>query len=93
MGRDGVYDPPDGQPQALLLEVKYSKDRGFIVSPGEWRTAERERGDYAFLIVLRGSDRPLGMELLPDPVALHEEGRLTRTEDGWVVAYRLGEAG
>ncbi len=69
--------------------MKNSRDRRLNLSANEWRTAERERGDYASLIVVRGTDRPIAMELLPDPVALLAEGRLTRSEDGWVVGYRV----
>lgn len=70
----------------LLLEVKSSKDRGFIVSAGE---AERHRDEYSFLVVLRGTDRLNAMELLPDPAALLEAGQLSRAEDGWVVTYAV----
>ena len=38
---------PGEPPRPLLLEVKNSRDRRLNVSANEWRTAERERGDYA----------------------------------------------
>lgn len=40
------------------------------------------------------SGDPQSMEILPDPVRLLEENKISRNADGWVVGYQLavGEA-
>ncbi len=80
---------PGADERAMLLEVKSSADRHFLVSTWEWERAGDLPDDYAFLIVRRGPDDepPQGMELLPDPVRLYADGLLPKTADGWKIRY------
>jgi hypothetical protein len=81
-------------PQPLCLEVKSSGSASFHVSSTEWALAEKLHkegtGDqYAVLVVRRGKQGqvPVNMDLLADPVALRESGRLRTHIDGWSVNY------
>jgi hypothetical protein len=75
----------------LLLEVKNSQDRTFLVSAAEWRRAEAQGERYAFLVVLRSSvDTPVGIELLPNPPQRVELRELSRREETWKVSYLPG---
>jgi hypothetical protein len=78
-----------GSPARLLLEVKNSADRSFIVSAAEWRRAEEQGERYAFLIVLRSEgDAPAAMELIPNPPQRVELHQLSRREESWRVSYQ-----
>lgn len=73
----------------LLLEVKSSADRQFIVSVPEWRRAEEQGDRYAFLVVVRGTrnDAAVTLELVPDPSELLRHEQIARDEESWLVAY------
>ena len=91
--------PPasDENPTALLLEVKGTSQGSFHLSTGEWGRARQlyQAGDgnhYAVLAVARAANGgpPARMDLLCDPVALVEQGYLTRAADGYKVSYTTG---
>lgn len=81
-----------GHPMAL--EVK-SASGSFFFSSGEWACIERMRGTaqtrpaYALLTVRRqsGSDAPVAMDLLVDPVYLWESGQKVREDDTYRMRY------
>ena len=78
-----------GPPSRLLLEVKNSADRSFIVTAPEWRRAEEQGERYAFLVVLRSeADAPAAMELIPNPAERLELRQLSRREESWRVSYQ-----
>jgi hypothetical protein len=85
----GFFSPYEGvEACGLLLEVKNSKDRSFLVSAGEWRRAEEQGDRYAFLIVLRSDTSvPASMELVPDPSERFERQDIDRSPDTWRVKY------
>ena len=86
----GFLSPYVGAPPSpLLLEVKSSANRRFIVSVPEWRRAEEQGDRYAFLVVVRGTknDAPATLELVPDPSELLRLGQIARDEESWSVAY------
>jgi hypothetical protein len=76
-------------PRPLLLEVKSSADRRFIVSVPEWRRAEDQGDRYAFLVVVRDAqnDAATTLELVPDPSELLRLGQIARDVESWSVAY------
>jgi len=81
-------------PQAMCLEVKSARGRSFHLSANEWERAQRLHADgpagaYAVLVIRRSPDRraPRAMDLLPDPVALFDDGRLHKKDDTFVLAY------
>jgi hypothetical protein len=80
-------------PRPLLLEVKSSADRRFIVSVPEWRRAEEQGDRYSFLVVVREakSDAATTLELVPDPGELLRLGQIARDEESWLVAYEPTE--
>jgi Domain of unknown function (DUF3883) len=86
----GFLAPYTGaEPCPLLLEVKNSADRSFLVSTGEWRRAEEQRERYAFLVVVRSTgNAPEVMELVPNPADRVELKELSRREETWRVSYR-----
>jgi hypothetical protein len=79
----------------IALEVKGSSDRTFYLSSGEWDCAGRLRAidsspaAYAVLVVRRkpGSDAPMAMDLLVDPVHLHETEQLKLDTDTYRASY------
>lgn len=91
-------DTPGTPPRAMCLEVKSSGGEGFNLSSAEWALARRfndenEGSSYAVLVVRRSKRGgvPAGMDLLLDPVALVESGRLRQEVDGYRMAYRVGQ--
>jgi len=85
---------PGGERRALCLEVKSSAGEGFHFSQGEWDEAKRLREEYAVLVVRRakGGGAPVGMHLLPDPVALVKDGLLDKKPDGYQITYQTKES-
>lgn len=86
----GFLSPYVGSPpRPLLLEVKSSANRRFIVSVPEWRRAEEQGDRYAFLVVVREArnDAATSLELVPDPNELLRLGQIARDEESWSVAY------
>ena len=86
---------PGSTPQALCLEVKSSSGEGFQLSRGEWNSAkrfkDRDQGHrYGILVVRRskGGGPPAAMDLLLDPIGLHESGQLQREADSYKLTYR-----
>lgn len=77
----------------LLLEVKSSADRRFIVSVPEWRRAEEQGDRYSFLVVVREAknDAATTLELVPDPSELLRLGQIARDEESWAIAYKPAE--
>lgn len=85
---------PGGAPRAVCLEVKSSSTDGFHLSTSEWALAHQlhdaGKGDrYAVLVVRRGTKAgpPARLDLLVDPVGLHQSGQLSRGVDGYTIAY------
>lgn len=94
-----VAPTPDGEKQAVCLEVKSSAGEGFHLSLGEWNRAEqfhkeRAGSQYAVLVVRRakGGGAPERMDLLPDPVKLEKTGLLRKKPDGYQIAYGTEDA-
>ncbi|WP_407669361.1 sacsin N-terminal ATP-binding-like domain-containing protein [Ornithinimicrobium avium] len=92
-----VAPAPDQAPCATALEVKSTSGDRFQLSSNEWRIAQalREQGAgerYAVLAVRRrkGGGVPAGMDLLVDPVHLHEVGLLTLDTSNYVAKYATG---
>lgn len=88
---------PDGQTQAVCLEVKNSSGGAFQFSRGEWSLAEKFHKDgmgsqYAILVVRRrkAGGVPNSMDLLSDPTALVEGNLLKMDADGYQMTYRAG---
>ena len=75
--------------EAMLVEVKSSIDGTFHLSPNEWRCAEDFASDYSVLVVRRAatSEVPQRLDLLVDPVRLVAEEQLSKTPDGYLLAY------
>lgn len=90
----GYLPPYASSPSTgLLLEVKNSADRSFLVSTAEWQRAEQQGERYAFLVVLRSeSSTPAGIELVPDPVTRLARGEVNRSADTWKVSYAAIDA-
>lgn len=90
---DDESAPEGGRPMAL--EVK-SSSGSFYFSSGEWKCAERMRATdatdaaYAVLAVRRGSgtDAPVAMDLLIDPVHLVETEQIARDVDTYRMRYK-----
>jgi hypothetical protein len=85
----GYLSPYEGvEPCGLLLEVKNSKDRSFLVSAAEWRRAEEQAERYAFFVVVRSdTDVPASIELIPNPPERLGREEIGRSEDTWLVRY------
>lgn len=89
----------EGQPfRATCLEVKSTKGFNLHLSSNEWRVAEQlhqqGRGDrFAILAVRRGPGGgvPVAMDLLVDPVGLHDKGLLRLSNDGYVARYTVSD--
>jgi hypothetical protein len=76
--------------RVLLLEVKATGDRKFIVSRHEWHVAGLPgiRDIYAFMTVGRNAaGQPVSMEVVINPAAMSEAGRLRMREEDWGVRY------
>ena len=85
---------PDGQAQAICLEVKNSSGGAFQFSRGEWSLAKKfdkdRRGDqYAILVVRRAKAGgvPDRMDLLSNPRALVKSKLLKIAPDGYQMTY------
>lgn len=84
--------PEGGHPMAL--EVKAASG-SFYISSGEWACAKRmrataeSRAAYAVLAVRgrSGSDMPVAMDLLIDPVHLYESRQIVREDDTYKMRY------
>jgi hypothetical protein len=93
----GYLRDASGQYRVLLLEVKATADRKFMVSRHEWKdvaTHARIRDVYAFMTVGRDDEgQPKAIEILVNPAALHEAGRLRLRIEDWRATYRTGPGG
>jgi hypothetical protein len=83
----GWVELAPGDQRPMLLEVKSSSARGFLVSTGEWSRAEEQGARYAFVCVHRRDLGPPDMDLLPDPAQLLAQEKLGRVGDTWAVSY------
>jgi hypothetical protein len=82
----GYLPPLEGiDPKALLLEVKSAGTRSFPVSTAEWRRADQQGDNYAFLVYLR-EPKP-SLELVPNPRELLRKREISRDPDSWAVSY------
>lgn len=92
----GYLPDASGRHRVLLLEVKASSDRTFMVSRHEWKdvaTHPRIRDAYAFMTVGRNEKgQPTGVEVLVNPAALREVGRIRLRVEDWRARYK-GPAG
>jgi len=87
------YLPDDrGVHRVLLIEVKATGDRGFIVTRHEWdhvATNPDIRDVYAFMTVGRDrSGRPKALELVVNPADLHDRGLVRLDVRDWDARYR-----
>jgi len=84
-----IAHPTPDEYEAMLVEVKSSVDGTFHLSPNEWRSAEDFASDYCVLVVRRAgtSAVPERLDLLVDPVRLVAEEQLSKTPDGYLLAY------
>jgi hypothetical protein len=84
-----IAHPGSDAHEAMLVEVKSSGDGTFHLSPNEWGCAEEFASDYSVLVVRRAPSRvvPQSLDLLMDPVRLIAEEQISKTPDGWLVAY------
>jgi hypothetical protein len=93
----GYLPDASGKHRVLLLEVKATADRKFMVSRHEWKdvaTHPRIRDVYAFMTVGRDDEgHPKGVEILVNPAALHEAGRLRLRIEDWRARYVTGAEG
>jgi hypothetical protein len=92
----GWLSPAAGrEPEAMCLEVKSSGSATFHLTRGEWALAAQFHVEgigerYAVLVVRRRDSGgvPSRLELLSDPVGLVDTGLLSKTDDGYELAYR-----
>jgi hypothetical protein len=87
------YLPDDrGVHRVLLIEVKATGDRGFIVTRHEWddvATNPAIRDVYAFMTVGRDrTGRPKALELVVNPADLHDRELLRLDIRDWDARYR-----
>lgn len=88
----GYLPDEQGGHRVLLIEVKATGDRGFVVSRHEWEdvaTRDGIRGSYAFMTVARTkANQPRSIELVVNPADLHERGLLRLDVRDWQARYR-----
>lgn len=85
---------PDSPPQAMCVEVKSTSSGSFHLSTNEWNIAQElvakaAANRYAVLAVRRGKagEVPTSMDLLVNPIGLHDAGLLTLDTDGYIAKY------